>query len=223
MGSAKMTYIWMHDAYLKMVFHAYKYLNAPLTGICLGYKESKDDRIYIVDAVPLFHHQVLAPMLELAFMQVSRLAAQRQLSLVGFYVAEEIHCDALSTGEPEKKESSKNALPLWMCDVSAKMKQAFPQSFVFKADGKMMSHSLLSLPGHMFTSVSSDVSSSPAWKMHHSVILDDPDRIKQSIDHYFRHQRFSDLVDFERYLDRSDGLVLDYTNPKIFETFKKDV
>jgi hypothetical protein len=56
------------QAYSKIVFHALKYPYAQVNGILLGKKE--ENNVVISDSVALFHSATLAPMLEVAMMQV---------------------------------------------------------------------------------------------------------------------------------------------------------
>ena len=69
------------DAGLKPVLHAAKHPASPVLGVLLGKdNESKgmqvsssgdSSRVTVCDAVPLFHNIPLAPMLEMAMMQVT--------------------------------------------------------------------------------------------------------------------------------------------------------
>ena len=57
------------EAYLKSVLHACKYTTRFVCGIFLGKKN--EGVLDIVDAVPLFHSTILAPMTEVALIQVT--------------------------------------------------------------------------------------------------------------------------------------------------------
>ena len=61
------------DAYSKLLLHACKHPARPVLGVLLGRKgktDEKDALAHVVEAVPLFHSYVLAPMLEMSMMQV---------------------------------------------------------------------------------------------------------------------------------------------------------
>lgn len=62
-------------AYLKAVLHTCKHAGRPTLGALLGtVTESKDadvtHQVRVVDAVPLFHNVPLAPIMEVAMLQV---------------------------------------------------------------------------------------------------------------------------------------------------------
>jgi ER membrane protein complex subunit 8/9 len=55
-------------AYIKLILHAHKYPFAAVDGVLLG--RVKESEVHIVDAIPLFHSMTLAPMFEVAMLQV---------------------------------------------------------------------------------------------------------------------------------------------------------
>jgi ER membrane protein complex subunit 8/9 len=60
-------------AFSKIILHSFKYPSVAINGLLLGSKDdsSHSTNMKIVDAVPLFHHNLgLAPMLEVALAQV---------------------------------------------------------------------------------------------------------------------------------------------------------
>lgn len=65
---SKMQYTWTNEAYAKVAFHSAKYLSHSLTGLLLGHVSNSE--IQIVDAMPLFHSQILAPTMEMALLSV---------------------------------------------------------------------------------------------------------------------------------------------------------
>ena len=72
-------------AYSKMMLHLTKHAESSVNGFLLGH--TKDGAVEVEDAVPLFHTQTLAPMLEVATHLVSE--ASDGLSIVGYYFANE--------------------------------------------------------------------------------------------------------------------------------------
>lgn len=58
-------------AYSKIILHAFKYPHTSVNGVLLANEGSSNHSVKYVDAIPLFHHNLgLAPMLEVALMQV---------------------------------------------------------------------------------------------------------------------------------------------------------
>lgn len=60
-------------AYVKLILHAHKYAFSPVVcGVLLGSasSDSDDANVYIQDAIPLFHSLPLAPLFEVAMIQV---------------------------------------------------------------------------------------------------------------------------------------------------------
>jgi hypothetical protein len=55
-------------AYCKIVMHAVKYPSKPVMGVLVG--KTTDGKPSAVDAIPLVHSYSLAPMMELAMLQV---------------------------------------------------------------------------------------------------------------------------------------------------------
>jgi len=59
-------------AYSKIILHAFKYPHTAINGVLLASEGSNAQCLKYVDAIPLFHHNLgLAPMLEVALMQVN--------------------------------------------------------------------------------------------------------------------------------------------------------
>lgn len=58
-------------AYSKIILHAFKHPHSAINGVLLAPEGSNHQCVKYVDAIPLFHHNLgLAPMLEVALMQV---------------------------------------------------------------------------------------------------------------------------------------------------------
>jgi hypothetical protein len=65
------SYLIVHEAYLKIVFHAAKHPHLPVNGVLLG-KISSSNVVVIEDAIPLLHHWTsLSPMMEVSLDLVS--------------------------------------------------------------------------------------------------------------------------------------------------------
>ena len=88
-------------AYLKAILHAARYPASPILGVLLGRIPPSSPRsILVTDALPLFHHHPVGPLVEVALAQAEALArgqAGGGVVLVGVYCA----CEAY-----DKKEVS---------------------------------------------------------------------------------------------------------------------
>lgn len=82
-------------AYLKPLLHAAKYPSSPVFGLLIGIKTKGPRPWLITDSVLLFHTHVLAPMLELAFIQTEEYCRclssreHKKYRILGCYVANE--------------------------------------------------------------------------------------------------------------------------------------
>jgi ER membrane protein complex subunit 8/9 len=86
----RMKYSINAEAYCKVVLHAAKYANGAVYGILLG--ETKDDRIEVVNALPIAHSSLTtgtSPLTQAALMMAAAYAETSELSLVGLYYAPE--------------------------------------------------------------------------------------------------------------------------------------
>eukprot|EP01128_Nolandella_sp_AFSM9_P007029 TRINITY_DN3750_c0_g1_i2.p1 TRINITY_DN3750_c0_g1~~TRINITY_DN3750_c0_g1_i2.p1 ORF type:complete len:187 (-),score=25.34 TRINITY_DN3750_c0_g1_i2:16-576(-) len=80
------TVTYSSSALHAVVLHSIRFLALQVDGVLLGHVNGKD--IQVVKAIPLFHGPgPLAPMLQLAMIQVERFAVNNSLSLVGVYHA----------------------------------------------------------------------------------------------------------------------------------------
>merc|ERR1711976_128413 len=79
-------------AYCKMLLHAAKYPHCAVNGVMLAEKpKSKDSRtVRFTDAIPLFHLSLtLAPMMEVALIQIEEYCKSHGLIIGGYYHANE--------------------------------------------------------------------------------------------------------------------------------------
>ncbi|XP_071493744.1 ER membrane protein complex subunit 8-like [Diadema setosum] len=80
-------------AYAKMILHAAKYPHCAVNGVLLADKEKlKDGRCLVfVDCIPFFHQSLaLAPMLEVALVQVDAYCQANGLKIAAYYQANEL-------------------------------------------------------------------------------------------------------------------------------------
>nr|VZI01965.1 unnamed protein product [Spirometra erinaceieuropaei] len=77
-------------AFAKIILHVSKYPHTAVNGVLLGEVEP-DGEIHVVDSVPLFHSALtLAPMLEIAFYQIESYCSHKELTICGYYQANEL-------------------------------------------------------------------------------------------------------------------------------------
>ncbi|KAK2189001.1 hypothetical protein NP493_118g04023 [Ridgeia piscesae] len=88
-------------AYCKLLLHAAKYPQRAINGVLLAEKaRSKDSKgLKVVDAIPLFHLTLgLAPMMEVALMQIDEYCKKKGLVIAGYYQANEHFKDSTPNG-----------------------------------------------------------------------------------------------------------------------------
>ncbi|CAA6671965.1 unnamed protein product [Spirodela intermedia] len=95
------------EAYVKLVLHALKHRASAVNGLLVGRlvdaAGSGSAGVQIVDAVPLSHSQIgLLPSLELALIQVEEHYGAQDLSVVGYYQANERFNDEQLSGAARK-------------------------------------------------------------------------------------------------------------------------
>nr|CAG4649637.1 EOG090X0C9C [Scapholeberis mucronata] len=96
-------------AYSKIILHAFKHPHAAINGILLAPEGSSGQCVKYVDAVPLFHHNLgLAPMLEVALMQIDSYCRNAGLVIAGYYHASE-YVNEMSPDSVSQKISEKIA------------------------------------------------------------------------------------------------------------------
>lgn len=96
-------------AYCKMILHAAKYPHCAINGLLLGRLSKDKDELLVTDAVPLFHVCLhVSPMAEIALTQVDQAASNENLTIAGYYVANESISD-LSIDKAANKIADKIA------------------------------------------------------------------------------------------------------------------
>ncbi|GAB5588266.1 hypothetical protein Unana1_03166 [Umbelopsis nana] len=78
-------------AYALPLLHAARYPSSEVCGVLLADSSSDDsEAVNITRAIPLFHHwTTLSPMLEVALQQVELYATSKNLTIAGWYIANE--------------------------------------------------------------------------------------------------------------------------------------
>ncbi|CAN4084723.1 unnamed protein product [Withania somnifera] len=78
------------NAYIKLILHALKHKTSSVSGVLLGRISSNGDSVEIVESVPLFHSQIgLLPPLEISLIMIEEYYADKGLSIMGYFHANE--------------------------------------------------------------------------------------------------------------------------------------
>ncbi|MCD7453001.1 hypothetical protein HAX54_019095 [Datura stramonium] len=78
------------NAYIKLILHALKHKTSSVNGVLLGRISGNGDNVEIVESVPLFHSQIgLLPPLEISLIMIEEYYADKGLSIVGYFHANE--------------------------------------------------------------------------------------------------------------------------------------
>ncbi|UYV62078.1 EMC8 [Cordylochernes scorpioides] len=181
------------QAYCKMVLHALKYPHKTVNGVFLAeQRANKDDPINLVDAIPLFHINLhLTPMLEVAFLQIDHYAQSRDLTIAGYYQANEF-----------QKDSSPNLLA---SKIAEKIAEYYPDCCIVMVDGQKLHNMEEELPCHLYQL------SGERWKERGGLQVDSEMALEVASNlHYAR--AYTGLVDFDNHLD---NVALDWTNPSL--------
>ncbi|KAI9090052.1 hypothetical protein DFS34DRAFT_377796 [Phlyctochytrium arcticum] len=93
MAPTSPTYHLQSPALVKLLLHCAKFVVAPVFGLLLGTVDHTSSKIQIVDAIPLFHSQILTPGLEIGIQQAQIYADGINKEIVGVYLANQIASD----------------------------------------------------------------------------------------------------------------------------------
>eukprot|EP00403_Amphidinium_massartii_P033668 CAMPEP_0178439170 /NCGR_PEP_ID=MMETSP0689_2-20121128/36009_1 /TAXON_ID=160604 /ORGANISM="Amphidinium massartii, Strain CS-259" /LENGTH=215 /DNA_ID=CAMNT_0020061673 /DNA_START=44 /DNA_END=688 /DNA_ORIENTATION=- len=149
-STAPKAYHFDAKAYAKAVMHACKHASQPVSGVFIG--STTEKAVKIVDAVPLFHTHMLAPMLKVAFMLIEQYCQEAGgLEIVGLYYASA--SGALEMGPvkavADKVVSNCPAASVWTVDSSklAERKPALCGYFHAKDEWKLTGFDAATLAG----------------------------------------------------------------------------
>lgn len=166
-------------AYCKMILHAAKYPHCAINGVLLGRVNKETDELVLTDAVPLFHICLqVSPMAEIALTQVDQVAANEDLAIAGYYVANEIISD-LSTEKAANR-------------IADKVAENFPQACLVVINNKHITLSM-ETPGLSVTQANDGKWRTIKAKVH-SDVLDTAAALLEQ-------RAFKALVDFDNHLD----------------------
>merc|ERR1711976_80603 len=199
MGENMAEYTVSARAYCKMLLHAAKYPHCAVNGLLLAErpkaKESKSIRF--VDAVPLFHLSLsLAPMMEVALIQVEEFCKSHNLIIGGYYHANELH-----------DESSPKIIANRIATKIHENSASIMDACLFMIDNSKMSVECPKEAYQIYKYNGTD------WK---------PKEFKDTLEEgaleaassLLHSKSHTDLVDFDNHLD---DITLDWSNPDINE------
>uniref|UniRef100_X1Z8H4 MPN domain-containing protein n=1 Tax=Capitella teleta TaxID=283909 RepID=X1Z8H4_CAPTE len=186
-------------AYCKMVLHAAKYPHCAVNGVLLAEKRQSGEMktIDLIDAIPLFHLSLsLAPMMEVALIQIEEYCKKADLVIAGYYHANELH-----------EESSPKIIAK---RIASKIHEN--SSGVIDACLLMIDNSRISVNA---TEEFYDIYlyNNSEWKLKETkdTLMEGALEAAASLLH---SKAQSDLTDFDNHLD---NITLDWTNPAINE------
>jgi len=181
------------EAYCKMILHAHRYPAHQVHGVLLGKKKKESSEIQITDSIPLFHGPLLAPILEVALIQIEEHCKDKDLVLAGNYYASELIT--------EEKQ-----LPNAVTKVADKIQEQFSSSCVLLIDNSKLSRTPKEVAVQAF------ISDGKQWKLNsESVDLKDSNTLNILKD--FLQEKLLNLQDFDSHLD---DVSKDWLNAKLF-------
>lgn len=162
-----------------MIMHAAKYPHCAVNGLLLGRVNKNTDSLTLVDAVPLFHVCLhVSPMAEIALTQVDHIAASQDLSIAGYYVANENITD-LSIDRAANR-------------IADKIAENFPSACFVVIDNKHLTLSM-ETPGMVVSQFTDG-----KWRLKESRF---DNEILDTAAALLEQRAFKSLVDFDNHLD----------------------
>jgi hypothetical protein len=179
-------------AFIKPLLHALKYAHCAVNGLLLAKDDSmtKDGRstVVAVDAVPLFHSSLtLAPMMEVALTQIDVYCKNNNLTICGYYQANENLDDNRPLGIA--------------CRLGDKIQETCGESFLLMIDNKK----LLNLSEETYILYSGI---DGKWKKSNKGVTVSTDA-SEAGNSLVKNKTYRDLVDFDNYLD---DITVDWRN-----------
>ncbi|EDO47379.1 predicted protein [Nematostella vectensis] len=170
-------------AYAKMLLHASKYPHKAVNGVLLGEEVTHDGELYVLDAVPLFHHCLgLAPLLEVALTQVDSYCKTLGHHIIGYYQANE-HIENNSPDNIAYK-------------IGEKIADQCSNGFILMIDNSKMSISCDEVACKCYTVQDSK------WKFcEKDVCVDGGDDTLSLTSELLEGKAYQSLIDFDNHLD----------------------
>ncbi|XP_057523128.1 ER membrane protein complex subunit 8/9 homolog [Amaranthus tricolor] len=196
----ELTYEIGQNAYIKSVLHALKYKASSVNGILVGRFDASKGIVQISDAIPLSHSNIgLLPSLEIALMQIEEHYASQDLSLVGYFHANE------RSNDYDLGNVAKN--------IGDHLCRYFPQTGILLLDNRKLE----SLPKVKDRSPVMQLYSRDGskWKLEESnrLVIKEP-AANLILQDYISTQQWEDIVDFDEHLD---DVSKDWLNAEFFK------
>ncbi|XP_049415150.1 ER membrane protein complex subunit 8/9 homolog [Solanum stenotomum] len=193
------------NAYIKLILHALKHKTSSVNGVLLGRISGNGDNVEIVESVPLFHSQIgLLPPLEISLIMIEEYYADKGLSIVGYFHANE-RSDDFEVGNVAK-------------NIGDHIYKYFPQAALLLLDNKKLEALLKEGKDRSPVMQLYTKESSRSWKLagadaSGSLKIKEPSANIVLLD-YVSSGKWKDIVDFD---DHLDDISKDWLNPELFQ------
>nr|CAG4641157.1 EOG090X0C9C [Eulimnadia texana] len=172
-------------SYSKIILHALKYPHLAVNGLLLCKEGNSGNTLKLVDSIPLFHQNLhLAPMLEVALMQVENYCKNSGLVIAGYYQANE----SLSDSSPDYVAQK----------VSEKIAEFFSDACLIMVDNKQLSPEMSSPAIHLMQHQEGK------WKVREKSSVSIAPTVSAALSatsSLIKEKVFRQLVDFDNHLD----------------------
>nr|CAG4646530.1 EOG090X0C9C [Macrothrix elegans] len=187
-------------AYAKIVLHAFKYPHTAINGILLASDGTSNQAVKYVDAIPLFHYNLgLAPMLEVALMQIDSYCRTAGLSIAGYYHASEMTKEHENELDPVSQK------------IGEKIAEYFPSASLVLINNRELSKQMNQ------TAVCFYQYSDGRWKLRDKEnlrLLPNTEAALSSVSALICQKLYKELVDFD---DHFDDISQDWLNVSLKE------
>ncbi|XP_028392226.1 ER membrane protein complex subunit 8-like [Dendronephthya gigantea] len=180
-------------AYSKILLHASKYPHRAICGVLIAHENCDINKIDVLDAVPLFHLSLgLAPMMEVALIQVDAYCKSNKLQVVGYYQANQ----SLDNNSPD----------VYAYKIAEKLQENFSSAFILMVDNKKMGFECEVQACKLYHLQENK------WKYNEKDLCLADDETLNIVSQLMIGKAYPSLVDFDNHLD---DLSLDWLNPEI--------
>ncbi|XP_041377137.1 ER membrane protein complex subunit 8-like [Gigantopelta aegis] len=181
-------------AYCKLLLHAAKYPHCAVNGVLLAEdtKGKEHKSLKIVDCIPLFHITLgLAPMLEVALLQIDAFCRSKGYVIGGYYQANENY-DDLQLNHIART-------------IGRKVNQNFPEACLFMIDNRRVSPDAVSEVYKVYSLQKNN------WKELDNKRTVDEDTLMAACT-LLKSEAFRKLLDYDNHLD---DIKHDWRNPEV--------
>ncbi|XP_076469930.1 ER membrane protein complex subunit 8-like [Babylonia areolata] len=185
------------QAYCKLLLHAAKYPHCAVNGVLLAEdSKSKDHKtIRFLDCIPLFHLSLgLAPMLEIALLQIDAFCRSKGYVIAGYYQANENFDD--------------NQLSFVAKTVGKKIQEYFPDACIFQIDNGRVTPESVQEVYRVYTMKDNN------WKEADKSKSTSEEDTRSTAAELLRSGAQRKVVDFDNHLD---NVTNDWRNPELSE------